>query len=554
MGDTSLPVLAVAPGTISAEADHALVRRGTVRRSAPLVSDALHAHARDSRDRVAFREGEQRTTYGQLHDEVARLRSFLLWQGCTPGERVAVSGPRSHKSAVAFLALESIGAVYIPVDRAWPPERLAEVFTQARCTCVLVHRGSAEADAHEAPSPALVRAAADAGAELLQLEEAAECEPSAPPCEPPTDPGDQARYVIYTSGSTGTPKGAVVDHRGMANHLAHMVDSLNLTSGDVVAFTAPPTYVVSIWQMLAAVTAGATVAVIGGFDAANPRRLLKALSEHEVTVAQMVPTMISMFVGELGRRPDGERLPRLRWLISTGEELRPQLAAEVLDTLPHARLLNAYGMSECSDDVAQHVVRRTDVRRPRLPVGRPIANTFLYVLVEHDGVWRPARAGEAGELFVGGVPVGAGYLGGDGSPASFFRNDLNPGLPSSRLYRTGDLACVDDGLVYYLGRSDRQIKIRGLRMELDEVELVLRRHPSLAGCAVTAEAAGESHRLRIYYVAADDVSVRELQEHLRGSLPWAVSSNWVRLDEIPLTSHGKIDYRSLPRSRKGPAG
>ncbi|WP_369174954.1 amino acid adenylation domain-containing protein [Streptomyces sp. R28] len=538
----------MSPHALAEAAGLALAQRDGVPGPAS-VCDTVNDLAGHDPDRVAFAGSGGRTTYGQLRDKVARLRSLLLERGCAPGDRVAVSGPRSLDHPVAFLALESLGATYVPVDHRWPAERLSQIFAQTRCAYVLTHEAGQEEGSEAEPqafAPALLKAAAGTRVELLWTAEAAGHEPAPLPWTPPRWTDHQARYVIYTSGSSGTPKGAVVEHRGLINHLRHMGEALALASGDVVAFSAPPTYVVSIWQMLAALTVGATVAVIDDFDTTHPRLLLRALGEHRVTVVQLVPTMIDLVVDDLRRRGHGDPLPELRWMIATGEELRPRLAARVLDAFANARLMNAYGMSECSDDVAQHVVRREDTRGSRLPVGRPIANTTLHVLVEQGESWRPARPGETGELFVGGLPVGGGYVEAqDGRPPVFFYDEIDPGSPTLRLYRTGDLARVEDGLAYCLGRADRQVKVRGMRIELDEVEAVLRQHPALVHCAVTAEVGQKTQCLRIHYVAAEEVSAKSLQKFIDSRLALVLPAHWMRLREMPVMRNGKIDYRAL---------
>ncbi|MFF9350166.1 amino acid adenylation domain-containing protein [Streptomyces sp. NPDC014734] len=548
-GDARLVPLAVSSRAAAAAIGRIAPRHDSAQWWGARVSDDVDTHARLSPGRTAFIGAGGETTYRKLRDLVARVRALLLAHGCRQGDRVVVSGPRSVNTAVAFLALESIGATYVPVDETWPSERLSHIFAQVGCAYVLGHNGRSGRGAW-VPAPPLARAAVEMGVRPLDLARAADHTPRPPsPATRPDDPGRQARYVIYTSGSTGTPKGAVVEHRGMANHLLHMRRALGLRPDDVVAFNAPATYVVSMWQMLAALSAGATVAVIDEFAAAYPRRLLKAWHEHGVTVAQLVPTVMSLVVDELRRRAASDPLPRLRWLIATGEELRPRVAAGVLDTLPNTRLMNAYGMSECSDDVAQHVIRRADVERPRLPVGRPIANTALHVLVAQGPAWRPAGPGETGELFVAGLPVGAGYVdSAEARSAAFFHDSLHPRSPTLRLYRTGDLARVDESLVYCLGRVDRQVKIRGVRMELDEIEGMLGQHPSLTRCAVTAEAVKESHELLVHYVATDDVTPRELQTFLDAGLPAPAPTRWVRLVSMPLTGNGKTDYRALAAS------
>jgi acyl-coenzyme A synthetase/AMP-(fatty) acid ligase len=250
---------------------------------------------------------------------------------------------------------------------------------------------------------------------------------------------------------------------------------------------------------------------------------------------------------ELVRNPDAA-LPSLRWVVSTGEELRPSLAGRILDSLPNVRLLNAYGFTETSDDVAHHEVRAEDLTSARLPVGSPVPNSALYVLVEAGGSWRSARPGEPGELFVGGLPVGRGYLGDRAATtAAYFRDVLDPDSPTGRLYRTGDAAMLRDGLLYCLGRLDRQTKISGVRVEPDEIEATLLRHPAVARCAVFVRRNGIETSVVACYVPADPtVRAETLRAHLAARLPAVmVPDVWLPLDEFPLSTNGKVDYHAL---------
>jgi acyl-coenzyme A synthetase/AMP-(fatty) acid ligase len=361
----------------------------------------------------------------------------------------------------------------------------------------------------------------------------------------------QQRYIIYTSGSTGLPKGAIVEHGALINHLWHMNVALGMGPTDVVAFNSSPTYVISMWQMLAGLLAGGRVAVISERDANFPRGHSRALQRLDVSIVQLVPTILGLFLEELGKHASADRIPRVRWIISTGEELSPKLAARVFDILPTARLMNAYGMSECSDDVAQHVVESDDLKLRRIPIGLPIANSALYLLVHDPGGWRPAAEGETGELFVGGRPVGAGYVGSDESAGDpFFLDPFDPSSPTRRLYRTGDMACIESGVVYCLGRMDRQVKVRGVRVELDEVERALERHPHVTRCAITVETQGESMELRAYVLAKEQVPSEELRNFLHKQIPSAmVPRYWNMVSEIPVTRSGKTDYKMLQRTR-----
>ena len=246
-------------------------------------------------------------------------------------------------------------------------------------------------------------------------------------------------------------------------------------------------------------------------------------------------------------------LPALRWLVSTGEELYPALARRVHDVLPGVRLLNAYGPTECGDDVTHHEVTPACTAAVRLPVGGPVPNVDLYVLVEGADAWRAAADGEPGELFVGGVCVGLGYVGDPSATArAFFRDPFDPGSPTGRLYRTGDLARVEGGAVHYLGRSDRQVKVAGVRMELGEVEAVGEQHPGVERCAVVVEpATAGGDRLTAYVVpVTDPVPDAELGAHFATYLPAAmVPRAVVHLTELPLTPHGKTDHARLTSGR-----
>ncbi|MGW4256006.1 AMP-binding protein, partial [Streptomyces californicus] len=361
------------------------------------------------------------------------------------------------------------------------------------------------------------------------------------------DQSREPRYCIFTSGTTGRPKGAAVEHRGMVNHLWAKVSDLEFSAGDRLAFTAPLVFDISIWQMLTPLLVGGAVVVVRQEDLAFPRRVRTVLERTGVTVVELVPTVVGWLVGEAERR--APVLPALRWLISTGEELRPELAARALAALPHARLLNAYGPTECSDDVTHHEVTAADTTRPRLPVGGPVDNARLYLLArdEDEGPWRAAEPGEAGDLFVGGVVVGLGYVNDpENNARAFFTDTVDPGSPTGRLYRTGDLARFEDGVVLYLGRVDRQVKVAGVRMELDEIEAVLLRHPAVDRAAVTVPVIDGHPVLAAHYTVRGPVTPEELRAHLAASLPEAmVPRRLTELDALPLTPNGKTDHRAL---------
>ena len=510
-----------APGTVawSALAMHqdaipfvrtgALIAQKTVDTSTRVV-DLVRVRAKQHPDKAAIHAGGCTTTYRKCLRHVDAVRDELVRAGCTDRDVVACLGARSAVTPVLFLALEDLGAVYLPVDPAWLAARIAEVVEGSAATH-LVHYAK--------------------GVEHLDITAV-----QGPPA--PVLPQDgRPQYVISTSGPTGPPKGATVEQGGMPNHLWAKI--AEITAADRVAFTAPLVFDISIWQMLAPLMVGATVVVVEDEAVAFPPRLLRLLYQQSLSIVELVPTAIGRILDQLQRAPQEQPLPSLRWLISTGEELRRGLAGRILRMLPHAALLNAYGPAECSDDVTHHVVTAQETELPRIPVGMPIANAIVHILVYEEGqdVWHVAGPGEAGEILVGGIPVGDGYLGApDATRAAFYRDPVHPDPPTGRLYRTGRL-----------GRSDRQVKVVGIRLELDEIEAVLSRHPALDHCAVVLVPASTGKpQLVAHFVAKQEVVLAELERFVADALPQAaVPRRWIRLDSMPLTSNGKVDHATL---------
>jgi amino acid adenylation domain-containing protein len=522
--------LTISPAEAELARQRALSRPHSFQPVASVVS-CLAEHAAESPDGLAVVAGQHRITWLDLRNRVAQLRRAFAAAGAGAGDVVAALGPRSADTIAIFLALESIGAVYLPIDPNWPADRVTTVLRRSGAVLVVNYQ----------PSPGNV-----AGSELRLPDW--QTGPSDPLPHWAPDP-DEPRYIIFTSGTTGTPKGAVVEQRGMLNHLYAKVLELGLSNKDVVAFTAPLAFDISIWQMLIGVLTGAPTVVFDEVQVSFPRRLLGALRDHEVTVVELVPTVVGWLTDELRRARVDARLPALRWCISTGEELHPPVAEGVLDTLPHVRLLNAYGPTECSDDVTHHVITRSDLTASRLPVGAPIANAVLYLLTRDGDGWRSAGPGEPGELFVGGICVGRGYVADPEVTAAAFHHDvLDPDSVTGRLYRTGDLAVFRDGIVHYLGRGDRQVKVAGVRMELDEIEAVVKRHPDVAHCAVTVQSESDTAHLVAHYVTTtgEPMSVVDLEAFAGRLVPPAmVPQRWVHVERLPMTNNGKVDHKAL---------
>jgi amino acid adenylation domain-containing protein len=362
-------------------------------------------------------------------------------------------------------------------------------------------------------------------------------------------------YVIFTSGSTGIPKGVMIEHRGMLNHLYAKISDLGLTRDDVVAQNASQCFDISVWQLLAPLLVGARVEI---FDDRLTNDVLRFFEEVEcrgVTVLEVVPSFLRVMLNEI-ERPHAlvHRLTRLRWLLSTGEALPVELCRQWLEMYPRIPMVNAFGPTECSDDVCHYFARyppSADVLR--VPIGKPIAGTQLYVL---DRYMNPVPACIPGELYAGGRGVGRGYAGDPASTAEVFLPDPFSAIPGSRLYKTGDLVrLLADGEIEFLGRIDEQVKVRGFRIELGEIENALEQHADVsAGAAIVYERSGGDKRIVAYVVPRRDGAqlTEELRRLLQERLPdYMIPAAIFALDELPLTTTGKINRKALAAMAEG---
>ncbi|HET6857870.1 MAG TPA: non-ribosomal peptide synthetase [Streptomyces sp.] len=361
-------------------------------------------------------------------------------------------------------------------------------------------------------------------------------------------------YAIYTSGSTGRPKGALVEHGGAVNHLAVKCAELDIQASDRIAFTAPVAFDISVWQMLAALGVGATTSVFSRAEAADPQRLAELVAEREITILEVVPSMLreilhSPFVSR-------ENLRSLRCMLSTGESLPVQLAREWKDRYPDIQLVNAYGPTECSDDVAHYVVPADHIPNP-VPVGKPIENSCLYIL---DADLELAPQGLRGQLYVGGLAVGRGYYNDPRRTAKAFIPDPFSQRPGARMYHTGDVVrWVEDGTLTFEGRNDSQVKIRGNRIELGELQSHFAAEQEVADVFVTTTQVGrdEDQEIVAFVVPGESAPADEdelsgrLLKQLRLRVPsYMLPARIHFLGRLPLSPAGKVDRNALLRELK----
>ncbi|WP_030602513.1 non-ribosomal peptide synthetase [Streptomyces fulvoviolaceus] len=468
-------------------------------------------------------EGE-RLTYAQLDARADQLAARLRRRGARPGAFVAVAVPRSTELMVALLGVLKSGAAYLPLDLDYPADRVAHMLADSGATAVVTVSGSAGRLPRTNVPPLL----------LLDLESR---DSGAAP-EPPATPDDPA-YLIYTSGSTGLPKGVVVTHRAILNRLAWMQDAYGLRADDRVLQKTPSSFDVSVWEFFWPLLEGAAVVLARPDGHRDPVHLSGLVREQGITTMHFVPSMLEAFLQSDQVTGDPGWAASLRRVLSSGEAL-PVAAASRWHTLTGVPLHNLYGPTEAAVDVTHHPYDGA-AEGSSVPIGRPLWNTGLRVL---DSCLRPVPDDVPGELYLTGVQLARGYHARPALTAERFTADPY-GPPGSRMYRTGDLVRRrPDGVVEYLGRTDRQVKLRGNRVELGEIEAALVRLEGVAQAAVTVR----EDTLVAYLVAAGTTpQVTELREALADALPSPmVPGAWVVLDALPLTPSGKLDRAALP--------
>ncbi|MCO6453578.1 MAG: amino acid adenylation domain-containing protein [Caldilineales bacterium] len=499
--------------------------------------------AESNRHAPAVDDGGQRLSYGELNRRANRLARALVAHGIVSQQIVPLLADRNSNFLVTMLAIWKAGGVYLPIDPRLPPLRVRQMLKQSGAEVLLASPMHAD----------LAKSAIDTGQAnaivCLDLEALLAEEHADDNLDPLSSPIDLA-YVLYTSGSTGVPKGAMIEHRGMLNHLFAKVHDLELTSGDKVAQNSPQSFDISIWQFLVALLVGAQTRVYADEIAFDPSALLDHVESDGVTIFEAVPSLLQAMLDVADSKSS---VAGLRWLIPTGEAMPPGLARAWLLRYPHLKLMNAYGPTECSDDVTHYIISGPpQPQMANLPIGRPVDNMRIYVLDEH---LQPTPIGIPGEIYVGGVGVGRGYLRDPERTADAFIPDPFDTKTDARLYRTGDLGrWLAEGNIEFLGRVDFQVKIRGHRIELGEIEHALLEHPGVSEAAVLALDDERGALQLAAYVAVrpdENQSAAGLREHLGERLPsYMIPASFSILaapDTLPKTPSGKIDRKALAR-------
>ncbi len=531
-GDTALAAYDIE--TDGVEVSRTL-RQGDLRLGRLLVPHLVEDHAAATPSKQALVFNEYSYSYDDLNCAANRLANSLLssFPNLGTDALIGVRIPRSDRLIVTILAIWKVGAAYIPIDPVLPEQRVREMLQIAEATLLIE-----DTDVAAFAAPMTDVRTATYG-DLIEGAQA---------CDENPDIHVSAHdlsYVLFTSGSTGKPKGAMVEHIGMLNNIANKAIDLEMNDASRVVQNASMSFDVSVWQMFIALTQGGTTFVYDERVVNDIAGFIGRLVQDQITVLEVVPTYLLVLIEFLEERPLQRPALDLQFLLVTGEAVDASLLRRWFKLFPTSKAVNAYGPTEASDDITHHVMTADDVIVNPVPVGRALANFDIYVV---DDELRPVPFGVKGEIVVSGVGIGRGYVGMAGATAKAFVESPFPDKYKGRLYRTGDIGVMrPDGVLLYHGRKDNQVKIRGMRIELGEVESNLLEIAAVRQAAVLdIRPEGREAFLCAYVVPHNEGDREHIIDELKAKLPPSMVPSVFRFStHLPELQSGKVDRRAL---------
>lgn len=516
------------------------------------VNELLYYRVLENPNQIAIKTTQCDLTYQQLYFHSVSLGNQITNLETTPETVVGIFMETSSKLLVSMLGTFFSGCSYLPLDPTLPDHRLKAIIQKSNCQLLITHSELEERAQTLADSIGQDKK----GLTIVQFDEHIELNEDISHLPIPSLPlsadikPNQLAYVIFTSGSSGEPKGAMIEHEGMLNHLLAKAYDLNITADSVVGFLATPSFDVSIWQMLTALMVGGATAIFEGEAAWEPSQLFHQINEQQVNVIETVPSHLNALLEF--RQVENIVVPENFILMLNGEPLLREQCLKWQEYFPSSKLVNAYGLTEISDDSCHFHIKSTEISQKYqcMPISGTLPNLKLYIL---DRDLCPVPDGAKGELYIGGIAVGRGYLAEPRRTAERFIPDPFSTTPGARMYCTGDVVWADhEGAIHFLGRNDFQIKVRGFRIEVQEIENAIHQIEGIDNVAVMVDSSGEQKKILAFYLSRNninDLSPESVRSHLLVTLPnYMVPDTIVHKQEFPLTTNGKIDRKRLQLS------
>lgn len=493
----------------------------------PFIWNRFKKVASANSNLIAVTDSVSTTSYGELLKMAHKYAGHLEENGVGEKSIVGIHMDRGVDYVASMLALWSLGAIYVPLDLQQPKTRLESMVKQAGVDTVLI-KGDNATSIDTVPNLDITQATNSTSTDKNH-------EPLA---------GDTA-YIIFTSGSTGTPKGVIIEHAGFLNHLEIMIDEFNIRPGDVVAQTAPPSFDISVWQLVGVLIVGASIVVVEHSQLIDPDEMYRIIKNESVSILEIVPSLISGYLSnETGRADLAGRLKDLK-IITTGEAISSAVVSQWTTAYPSTPLHNAYGPAEGSDDTHMYVIKKDNTNSTHsIPIGKPLQNVHTYLL-NYEMQLTPN--GIIGEICIGGLVVASGYVNDLESTARSFLPNTLPDA-TGRLYRTGDYGKWNaDGTLSYHGRRDHQVKVRGQRLEIGEVEEQLKNIPGISDAAIIAQTSPSGTKLS-GYIAVNDPTLtpNAAKTQLQSTLPEYMVPHTIEiLERLERGINGKLDRKAL---------
>ncbi|MDF5712385.1 MAG: amino acid adenylation domain-containing protein, partial [Rhizonema sp. NSF051] len=501
------------------------------------IHQLFEAQVEQTPDAIAVVFEEDQLTYGELNAKANQLAHYLQKLGVEPEVLVGICVERSLSMVIGLLGILKAGGAYVPLDPSYPQERLAFMLEDFQPSMLLTQQHLV----NSLPNHRAKVVGLDSNWEQIAQEKIENLASNITP--------DNLAYVIYTSGSTGRPKGAMNTHKGICNRLLWMQDTYQLTAIDKVLQKTPFSFDVSIWEFFWPLMTGARLVIAQPGGHQDPNYLVNAIAQQQITTLHFVPSMLQVFL----EAENLETCKCLKRVIASGEVLPIALQKRFFNRLD-AQLHNLYGPTEASIDVTywacvpQSSPEDNSISHQNtVPIGRPIANTQIYLLDRH---LNPVLVGVTGQVYIGGIGLGRGYLNNPELTAEKFIPNRFSDQPGTHLYKTGDLArYLPNGEIEYIGRIDFQVKVRGFRIEVGEIEAHLSQHPAVRETVVIVRSdSADSQRIVAYIVPQKDqtLTITELRDFLKSKLPnYMVPAAFMILAALPLTPNGKVDRKAL---------